>query len=46
MCCAVYYELLMLFAAICCCAVLCGTLSVCLDREDELSSLRAQLMEP
>jgi hypothetical protein len=43
-CCAVFYESLMIFAAICCCAVLFGALSVCLDREDELASLREQFI--
>jgi hypothetical protein len=46
LCCAVFIESVMLFAALCCLAVVCSMLSVCLDREEELSTFRTKLLEP
>merc|ERR1719261_1101226 len=46
LCCAVLLESVLFFAALCCCAVVFSCLSVCLDREEELASLRANLLEP
>jgi hypothetical protein len=46
LCCAVFLESVLFFAALCCCAVVFSCLSVCLDREEELASLRYKLLEP
>jgi hypothetical protein len=46
LCCAVFLESVLFFAALCCCAVVFSCLSVCLDREEELESLRGKLLEP
>jgi hypothetical protein len=46
LCCAVFLESVLFFAALCCCAVVFSCLSVCLDREEELSTFRTKLLEP
>jgi hypothetical protein len=46
LCCAVKCESVLCVATLCCVAVLIGFLGVCLKREEELSSLRAKLLDP
>jgi hypothetical protein len=44
--CAIFYDALMVFAAICCCIVLVAAMDVCLTKEEDLSGMRAKLLEP